>query len=109
MFGFVCCSATKASALASVVFICDKLGYIELPHSLVYFSVVIFFVYFRLMALLVGVHDVFVPVENLFCALFMGGIWDAFQRVTTHDERSHGDGITVSAKTPKSAEDKKKD
>lgn len=99
--------ATKASALASIVFICDKLGYFQLPHALVYFSVVVFFLYFRLMALLVGIHDIFVPFENLFCALFMGGIWDAIQRVLTR-ERKAEDGVakTNAAKSP---EEKKKD
>jgi hypothetical protein len=28
-----------------------------------------------------GIHDPFVPFENLFCALFLGGIWDALAKL----------------------------
>lgn len=76
------CSATKASIAASVIFIIDKkTDWISAPHALVYFGIVIFFVYFKLSSMLLGIHDPFVPFENLFCALFFGGIWDALSRV----------------------------
>ena len=104
----VYCSTTKASALASVVFILDKLGYFEVEHSLVYLGVCAFFLVFRLLALFVGPHDVFVPFENLLCALFMGGIWDAIQRVLTR-ERKAEDGAAKPGIAAKSPEEKKKD
>jgi hypothetical protein len=36
-----------------------------------------FFIYFKLSGVLLNIHDPFLPFENLFCALAMGGIWDA--------------------------------
>lgn len=52
-----------------------------MPHSLIYFGIVIFFIYFKLSSMLLGIHDPFLPFENLFCAIFMGGIWDALAHV----------------------------
>lgn len=74
------CSYTKACILAAVVFTVEKKGgIISLPHELVYLAVVAFFVYFKLSSLFLGIHDPFLPFENLFCALAMGGIWDALR------------------------------
>lgn len=73
---------TKASLVASVIFVLDKkTDLIFAPHALVYFGIVIFFVYFKLSSILLGIHDPFVPFENLFCALFMGGIWDSLAKL----------------------------
>nr|CAG4645669.1 EOG090X09U3 [Lynceus sp. MCZ IZ 141354] len=76
--------ATKACIVASAIFVLDKkTDFISAPHALVYFGIVIFFVYFKLSSLLLGIHDPFLPFENLFCAVFMGGIWDSMQRAVT--------------------------
>ncbi|KAI5636069.1 TRIC channel domain-containing protein [Phthorimaea operculella] len=73
---------TKASLVASVIFVLDKkTDLISAPHALVYFGIVIFFVYFKLSSILLGIHDPFVPFENLFCALFLGGIWDTLAKL----------------------------
>lgn len=40
-----------------------------------------FFYIFQLSSILLGIHDPFVPFENLFCALFLGGIWDSLAKV----------------------------
>lgn len=73
---------TKASLVASVIFVLDKkTDLISAPHALVYFGIVIFFVYFKLSSILLSIHDPFVPFENLFCALFMGGIWDSLAKL----------------------------
>ncbi|CAG9564135.1 unnamed protein product [Danaus chrysippus] len=73
---------TKASLVASIIFVLDKkTDLISAPHALVYFGIVIFFVYFKLSSILLGIHDPFVPFENLFCALFMGGIWDSLAKL----------------------------
>lgn len=70
-------SYTKASVVASVIFVLDKkTDLISAPHALVYFGIVIFLVYFKLSSLLLGIHDPFVPFENLICAVCFGGIWD---------------------------------
>jgi hypothetical protein len=76
--------ATKASIAASILFIVDKkTDFISAPHSLVYFGVVIFLVYFKLSSVLLGINDPFGPFENLFCAMFFGGIWDALEQTIT--------------------------
>jgi len=72
---------TKACIVASVIFVLDKkTEFISAPHALVYFGIVIFFVYFKLSSLLLGINDPFIPFENLFCAIFFGGVWDSMQR-----------------------------
>lgn len=73
---------------------------------LIYFGVVIFFVYFRLSAILLGIHDPFVPFENLFCAIFMGGMWDALRRALG---RAKPEEDLANANGTKRPEDKKKD
>ena len=73
-------SSTKASLLAAFIFVLDKkTDLISAPHALVYFGVVIFFVYFKLSSLLLGITDPFIPFENLFCAVCMGGVFDVIQ------------------------------
>ncbi|PZC83752.1 hypothetical protein B5X24_HaOG206909 [Helicoverpa armigera] len=73
---------TKASLVASIIFVLDKkTDLISAPHAFVYFGIVIFFVYFKLSSILLGIHDPFVPFENLFCALFLGGIWDSLAKL----------------------------
>ena len=73
-------SSTKASLLAALVFVIDKKSdLISAPHALVYFGIVIFFVYFKLSSLLLGITDPFIPFENLFCAICMGGVFDVIQ------------------------------
>ncbi|XP_050674528.1 trimeric intracellular cation channel type 1B.1 [Leptidea sinapis] len=73
---------TKASLVASIMFVLDKkTDLISAPHALVYFGIVIFFVYFKLSSILLGIHDPFVPFENLFSALFLGGIWDSLAKL----------------------------
>ncbi|KAF2368696.1 TRIC channel [Trinorchestia longiramus] len=73
--------ATKASVAAGLLFVLDsKTDLISAPHALVYFAICIFFVYFKLSSLLLGIHDPFLPFENLFCAIFLGGVWDSLSR-----------------------------
>lgn len=89
--------------VASIIFVLDKkTDLISAPHALVYFGIVIFFVYFKvkhslknkkkqkkltnyssffqLSSILLGIHDPFVPFENLLCTLFFGGIWDTLAK-----------------------------
>jgi hypothetical protein len=46
-------------------------------------GLLLFFVYFKLSVILLEVTDPLLPFENLFCAIFMGGIWDALSRFLT--------------------------
>merc|ERR1712226_1135448 len=74
--------STKASMLAALIFVVDKkTDLISAPHALAFFFFFffIFFVYFKLSSLLLGITDPFVPFENLFCAIFMGGVFDVIQ------------------------------
>ncbi|XP_054723926.1 trimeric intracellular cation channel type 1B.1-like, partial [Uloborus diversus] len=102
---------TKACIAASIIFVLDKkTDIISAPHALVYFGIVIFFIYFKLSSMLLGIHDPFVPFENLFCALFLGGIWDTLARLLT--PASKGDQTSVksdAAKNGKADSAKKKE
>lgn len=98
---------TKASIAAAIIFVLDKkTDIISAPHALVYFGITIFFVYFKLSSLLLGIHDPFVPFENLFCAVFLGGVWDSLQRAVSGGKTATTDPARVDAK-PEAA--KKKD
>lgn len=102
---------TKGSLLTAIVFILERKGIIDAPHAVVYACVACFFIYFRLMAILVNFTDPFAPIENLFCAVFMGGMWDALRRAVTKEsdpsavKGGANGGAKVTAK--KSSEDKK--
>lgn len=90
---------TKACLLASIVFLAERLQYISAPHPLIFLGVVIFFVYFKLSAILLGITDPFAPLENLFCAVFMGGIWDAMKKAIlgeAKEDTTEGKGETIS-------------
>uniref|UniRef100_A0A8L8JYW1 COMM domain-containing protein n=1 Tax=Heligmosomoides polygyrus TaxID=6339 RepID=A0A8L8JYW1_HELPZ len=72
---------TKACVIASLVFTLERNSmYVTAPHDLVYLCVVGFFVYFKLSALTTRSKRSLCPVENLFCAVFMGGIRDALHK-----------------------------
>lgn len=82
---------TKACVIASVLLTVDKnTNYVNLPHEITYLGLLLFFVYFKLSAILLEVTDPLLPFENLFCAVFMGGIWDALSRaiVTSHERKT---------------------
>ena len=89
-------SATKASWAAAAIFVLDKkTDLISAPHALVYFGIVIFFVYFKMSSLLLGIADPFLPFENLCSALFLGGIMDTLQEMfygKAKTEEAEGEG-----------------
>ncbi|XP_029408999.2 trimeric intracellular cation channel type 1B.1 [Bactrocera dorsalis] len=83
---------TKASLLASIIFVLDKkTDWISAPHALVYFGIVIFLVYFKLSSILLGIHDPFLPFENLSCAIFFGGIWDSLAKILGRGQAKEGE------------------
>lgn len=89
-------SYTKASLLASIIFVLDKkTDWISAPHALVYFGIVIFLVYFKLSSILLGIHDPFLPLENLCCAIFFGGIWDSLAKILGRGQAKDGDSKDV--------------
>lgn len=88
--------ATKACLVASAILTFEKQShYISAPHEVVYLGIVGFFVYFKLSAVLLNVQDPFAPFENLFCAVFMGGIWDAMSRAITASRERRAGGQKV--------------
>ncbi|XP_076343712.1 trimeric intracellular cation channel type 1B.1-like isoform X2 [Tachypleus tridentatus] len=101
---------TKACVAASVLFILDKkTDLISAPHALVYFGIAVFFIYFKLSALLLGIYDPFIPFENLFCAIFMGGVWDALGRALPAGKGDHTATKVDITKNGKTESGKKKD
>ena len=54
-------------------------------------------------SILLGIHDPFAPFENIFCALFMGGLADAISRafgakVAGESEKSGGESKQAAEK-----------
>ena len=73
---FFFCSATKASVVASAVFVLHKkTDLISAPASCVHLIIIIFFVYFKIL----GISDPLLPLENIFKKIFLGGIFDTLQ------------------------------
>lgn len=102
---------TKACLVASTIFLSERLNYLgNVPHQIIYFGVVIFFIYFKLSSILLGIVDPFAPLENLFCAVFMGGMWDAMRRAVKSEpvKEEDKDGM-LRNDVIKSKEEKKKD
>ena len=96
---FCVCSTSKASLLGAIIFILERMNVLTAPHALIYFGVAMFLVYFRLSSLLLGIHDPFIPFENLTCAILMGGIWDALRRAVTQPKKDVDANAKVDAKT----------
>ncbi|XP_005102512.1 trimeric intracellular cation channel type 1B.1 [Aplysia californica] len=101
--------ATKASLVASIVFLCERLNLIAVPHPLIYFGIVLFFVYFKISSVVLGIHDPFVPLENLFCAIFCGGMWDALRRAASKEPTKEEENKDPRNDVIKSKDEKKKD
>ena len=69
-------SATKASVVASAVFVLHKkTDLISAPASCVHLIIIIFFVYFKIL----GISDPLLPLENVLKKIFLGGIFDTLQ------------------------------
>ena len=58
-------------------------------------------------SILLGIHDPFAPFENIFCALFMGGLADAISRA--FGAKVGGEGEKAGGESSKPAADKKKE
>jgi hypothetical protein len=68
--------------MAAAIFVLDKkTDLISAPHALVYLGIVIFFVYFKMSSMLLGITDPFLPFENIFSAVGLGGIIDSLQEM----------------------------
>ena len=78
----------KASTVLSTIFVMEAAGVIKVDHNILFASVIIVLMYFRLCMVWGLMSDPFVPFENLICSIVFGGMWDAYQRVMK-DQRSN--------------------
>lgn len=101
--------ATKACLLASIAFILEHEGYIDLPHNHLYLAVIAFFVLFRWVYLLLNIHDPFHPFENVVCAVFFGGMVDALKRALTSSGDKNKSKADDSAQQSKGQSNKPKE
>ena len=61
--------------MAAVIFVLDKkTDLISAPHALVYLGIVIFFVYFKMSSMLLGIADPFLPFENIFRLVLLSSV-----------------------------------
>jgi len=97
--------ATKASLCASIAFIVHALGYIDLHSQVLYLVVVACFIFFRILYLVVGIHDPFHPFENLFCGVFFGGVVDAFKKVVIREKPKTEEVTTGKAQVNKAKDE----
>lgn len=83
---------TKASCLASIVFLLEAKGH--LPTSLpgvIFIAVLGFVLYFRLWSLLAPAGrntDPFTPVENVVSYVLLGGLWDSLEGTSSSADTS---------------------
>ncbi|CAK9302954.1 unnamed protein product [Gordionus sp. m RMFG-2023] len=80
--------------MVAIVFTLHKLNLIltQVPAPMLYLCVVTFMIYYRISVLIWDISDPFLPLENIFCTLFMGGIWDALQKALKKTSHRHKDG-----------------
>lgn len=78
--------ATKVSLLASITFVALEKGMFKLDFKLLYLLVVMVFIALRLLYLVFGVHDPFLPFENLFCSVVFGGVVDALKQAVQKEK-----------------------
>jgi len=62
------------------LFILEHEDILDVSHHHLYLGIVGMFIFFRLLYLLVGVHNPFLLLERFLCAIFFGGIIDAIRR-----------------------------
>jgi len=81
-------SELKACLVAAVIFVLQMRGifFVSAPFSLVYFGVVLFLIYFDLVADIIGMHDPFYVVDTLVCSVLFRS-WRRSE--PTDDSASH--------------------
>ena len=85
----------------------ERKSIINVPRTLLYLCVVIFFVYVKIISLFFKSFDPFTPFENLFSAIFFGGLLDAFRKANVN--QSHASSQQNSPATTNSAIFRKND
>jgi len=105
LYSFAAFRATKASLLASIAFILNDIGYIDLHHHVLYLAIVGCFIFTRILYLLVGIHDPFHPFENLFCGFFFGGVVDALKHAVVREKPKTEENLTGKGQGSKAKEE----
>lgn len=73
--------ASKACFIASILFTLERKSMLPaLTRNILFFCVVVFICYVKVMSIFLKSFDPFVPFENLTAAVFFGGIMDAFRK-----------------------------
>lgn len=89
--------ASKACLVASILFTLERKSLLpSFTRNILFFCVIVFFCYVKIMSLFLKSFDPFVPFENLTAAVFFGGIMDALRKART----------TAQAATPTEANNK---
>jgi len=68
---------TKSSLTVSLLFVLVHLKLITIGSNLDFLIAMGFLIYFRIIILLLGIHDPYAPFENIICGIFFGGLVDA--------------------------------
>lgn len=73
--------ASKACFLASILFTLERKTLLpSFTRNILFFAVVVFICYVKVMSIFLKSFDPFVPFENLTAAVFFGGIMDAIKK-----------------------------
>ena len=81
-----------------MLFTLERKDVLSVARPLLFFFVVVFFAYVKLMSIVFRSFDPFVPFENLTAALFFGGIMDAVKRAKkSATQRPTKDAATAAA------------
>lgn len=73
--------ASKACFLASILFTLERKSLLpSFTRNILFFCVVVFICYVKIMSIFIKSFDPFVPFENLTAAVFFGGIMDALRK-----------------------------
>jgi len=74
-------------------------------HHVLYLCTVVFFLLFRLFYVFIDIRNPFSPFENVFCALFLGGIVDALKKAMSREKPKPEENAPAKGQTSKAKEE----
>jgi hypothetical protein len=72
----------------------ERKAVIVIPRPVLYLITALVFVYVKLISLFFKSFDPFIPFENLFSAIFFGGLLDAFRKANVSTPANASNGAT---------------
>ena len=81
-----------------MLFTLERKALLTVPRNLLFFAVVVFFSYVKVMSIFFKSFDPFVPFENLTAAVFFGGIIDAIKKARKPAQPASGTTAKVTGK-----------